>query len=216
MKTRTALLIIVITGVLMMGAGYLLQGSMGSTLATHWNAAGEEDGYGSTLMALYFLPLLTIGVSILIAGMPLIDPLKHNVDQFRKEYNLFLLGFAGFMYYIQGLTLAWNVGLKFSMTGLMAPGFGLLFIITGLMIRKAKRNYFIGIKTPWTLANDVVWDKTHDIGSKLFIVSGVLTTVCVFFPGAVIFSLLFTALASALITVVYSYFEFRKLEKTNR
>jgi uncharacterized membrane protein len=213
MKTRTVLIIIIISSALMMGAGYILCGNT-ALLATHWNAAGEADGYGSAFMGLYFLPLLTMAMAALIAAVPAIDPLKANVEKFRPELNLFIAAFSAFMLYIQGLTLAWNMGLKFSMTGMMAPGFGLLFVVVGMVIRKAKRNYFIGIRTPWTLANNTVWDKTHNLGGQLFIASGVLTMACVFFPGAAIFVLLVTALGGSFISVVYSYFEFRKIEKS--
>jgi uncharacterized membrane protein len=214
MKTRTALIIILITGILMLGAGYYLSGTMGGSMATHWNAAGEADGFGSVFMAFYFLPLLTMALSVLISIIPSIDPLKANVEKFRSDYNIFIVAFALFMFYIQGLTLAWNAGLKFSINGMMAPGFGLFFVVTGLMIRKAKRNYFIGIRTPWTLANDTVWEKTHNLGGQLFIASGVLTMACVFCPGAAIGVLLFTAIGASCITIVYSYLEFRKIEKS--
>jgi uncharacterized membrane protein len=214
MKTRTVVFIILIVGVLMMVAGYVVCGN-NPTLATHWNAAGEADGYGSSFMGLYFLPLLTMAIAALIAAVPAIDPLKANVEKFRPELNLFIAAFSAFMFYVQGLTLSWNSGLKFSMTGMMAPGFGLLFIAVGMVIRKAKRNYFIGIRTPWTLSNDIVWEKTHDIGGQLFIASGVLTLVCVFFPSAAIFVLLVTALGSSFIATVYSYLEYRKIEKSS-
>jgi uncharacterized membrane protein len=212
MKTRTVLFIILIVGILMMAVGYLMCGN-NSNLAIHWNAAGEADGYGSSFMALYFMPLLTMAIAALIAAVPVIDPLKANVEMFRRELNLFIAAFSAFMYYVHGLTLAWNNGLTFSMTGMMAPGLGLLFVAIGMVIRKAKRNYFIGIRTPWTLANDIVWEKTHDIGGQLFIASGVLTLICVFFPSAAITVLLVTAMGSSLITMVYSYLEYRKIEK---
>jgi uncharacterized membrane protein len=214
MKSRNVTIIsIFVVGVLLLIAGYFIGQTLGPTIATHWNAAGEADGYGSPFMGLYFLPLLTMGLSLLIIFMPEIDPLKANVAKFRPEYNLFILAFAAFMYYIHGLSLAWNMGLKFSMNGMMAPALGIFFILSGITISKAKRNYFIGIRTPWTLANDVVWERTHQLGGKLFIASGVLTLACVFCPGATMFVLLVTALGSALIAIVYSYFEFRKIEK---
>jgi uncharacterized membrane protein len=213
MKTRTVLILIIISSALVMGAGYLICGNT-SLLATHWNAAGEADGYGSAFMGLYFIPLLTMALAALIAAVPAIDPLKANVEKFRPELNLFIAAFSAFMLYIQGLTLAWNMGLKFSMTGMMAPGFGLLFVTVGMVIRKAKRNYFIGIRTPWTLANDTVWEKTHNLGGQLFIASGVLTMACVFFPDAAIFVLLVTSMGASLISTVYSYVEFQRVEKT--
>jgi uncharacterized membrane protein len=213
MKTRTVLISIMLAGVLLLLCGYVMGQSMGPNMATHWNAAGEADGYGTTFMALYFLPLLTMALSLLIIFIPAIDPLKANVAAFRSEYNLFVLVFAGFMYYIHGLSVAWNLGWKFSMNAMMAPAFGVLFIITGMVISKAKRNFFIGIKTPWTLSNDTVWEKTHRLGGRLFIASGILTAACVFYPLATTYVLLVTALGAALITEVYSYLEFRRIEK---
>lgn len=205
-----------LVGIFLMVGGYLMGQNLGPNLATHWNAAGEADGYGTSFMALYFLPLMTMVLSLLILFVPGIDPLKANIATFRPEYNMFVLGFAGFMYYIHGLSLAWNLGAKFSMNAMMAPAIGLLFILVGMVLKKAKRNYFIGIKTPWTLANDTVWEKTHQLGSKLFIASGVLTIACVFVPSATMFVLLVTALGAAAITIVYSYLEFRKIEIKTR
>lgn len=213
MKTRNILLGILVTGTLLLLGSYVLGQNMGPRLATHWNANGEADGYGSTFTALYLLPLMAMGFSLLLAAMPAIDPLKVNVEKFRSEYNLFILGFAGFMFYMHGLTIAWNLGLKFSMNAMLAPAFGLFFILTGMILKKAKRNFFIGIKTPWTLSNDVVWDKTHQLGGNLFIGSGILTLACIIYPLATSFVLLVTALGAALITMVYSYLEFRKIEK---
>jgi uncharacterized membrane protein len=216
MKTRTVVISIMLVGALLIIGSYVIGQNLGPNLATHWNAAGEADGYGSTFMALYFLPLLTMVMSLLILFIPGIDPLKANVAKFRPEYNLFVLGFAGFMYYVHGLSMAWNMGAKFSMNAMLAPAFGLFFILTGMIIKKAKRNYFIGIKTPWTLANDTVWEKTHQLGGNLFIASGVLTIACLLYPPATSMVLLVTALGAAFISVVYSYLEFRKIEKTTQ
>jgi len=213
MKTKFVVIYVLVPGMALMVGGYLLGQQMGPSMATHWNAEGVANGYGSRFMGLYFLPLLTMGLAMLILFMPGIDPLKTNVAKFRPEYNLFVLAFATFMYYVHGLTLAWNMGYPFNMNGMMAPALGIFFIMTGWMIRKAKRNYFIGIRTPWTLANDTVWDETHKVGGRLFMASGVLTLACVFYPSVAIFVLLFTSIGSALITTVYSYLEFRKIEK---
>jgi uncharacterized membrane protein len=185
---------------------------MGEKLATHWNAAGEVDGYGSTFMGLYFLPILTMGISLLLVFLPGIDPMKANIETFRSDYNRFILVFAGFMYYIYSLSLAWNLGWHFSMNAAIAPAFGLFFVLTGMMVRKAKRNFFIGIRTPWTLANDVVWDKTHQLGGKLFIGAGLLTAATVFYPSISMTVLMVTVIGAAVISLVYSYVEFKRIE----
>jgi uncharacterized membrane protein len=116
------------------------------------------------------------------------------------------------MYYIYSLSLAWNLGWHFSMNAAIAPAFGLFFILTGMMVRKAKRNFFIGIRTPWTLANDVVWDKTHQLGGKLFIGAGLLTAATVFYPSISMTVLMVTVIGAAVISLVYSYVEFKRIE----
>jgi uncharacterized membrane protein len=197
----------------MIAANWLLGSQLGPNLATHWNAAGEADGYGSPFTSLYFMPLLTMVLAVLILFIPRIDPLKVNIETFRSEYNVFVLVFAGFMFYVHSLTLAWNLGWRFNMNALLVPVIGVFFIFTGWIIGKAKRNFFIGIRTPWTLANDEVWNKTHQLGGKLFIASGLLTAATIFYPAAAIWVLLITSIGSALIATVYSYLVFREIEK---
>lgn len=187
--------------------------SMEANLAMHWNTEGEADSFGTPFEALYLLPLMTIGLSLILLFIPAIDPLKANIAMFRSEYHAFVLFFAGFMYYVHGLTLAWNLGYSFSMNAMLTPAIGLFFMLTGMVLLKAKRNYFIGIRTPWTLANDVVWEKTHQMGGRLFIASGILTLACIIYPAATPFVLLVTAIGAALISIIYSYFEYRKIEK---
>jgi uncharacterized membrane protein len=81
----------------------------------------------------------------------------------------------------------------------------LLFIFAGIMMRKAKRNFFIGIRTPWTLSSDRVWDKTHRLGSILFIILGILAMLGTFFVDNAIWFLMVPILATTLFLVIYSY-----------
>lgn len=212
MKSKNVFFVVLIVGIVLMTASKLLSNQMGASLATHWNAAGEADGYGSSFMGLYFLPILIILMTALILAIPNIDPLKANIETFKSDYHLFVYSFAGFMYYVYSLTLLWNLGVHFSMNALLTPAFGLFFILTGRMMMKAKRNFFIGIRTPWTLANDEVWRKTHQLGGKLFIISGILTAATVLYPPAAMYVLLVTSLLSAFIAYIYSYLEFRNIE----
>jgi uncharacterized membrane protein len=117
--------------------------------------------------------------------------------------------------YVQGLTLAWNLGFThFKMSTSLMPALGLLFILVGYMIRKAKRNFFIGIRTPWTLSSDKVWDETHRVGSWLFIGSGVIASIGSFFGRMTAFWLVFVPLiGSAIFLVIYSYMLYQRETK---
>jgi uncharacterized membrane protein len=157
------------------------------------------------------MPLITLGMFVLFLVVPGIDPLKANIAQFRKAFNLFIALMVAFMLYIHGLTLAWSLGYQdFKMSAAMLPFMGILFIAIGYLLRQAKRNFFIGIRTPWTLSSDSVWDKTHQLGSILFMVSGAFAILGGFFGGMAAFWLMFVPLiGSSLFLVIYSYVLYR-------
>jgi len=87
---------------------------------------------------------------------------------------------------------------------------GLLFIGVGILCENTRRNWFIGIRTPWTLSSDKVWDKTHRVGGKLFKIAGVIAIVGIFFQSYAVYFVLIPALLVAAYTIVYSYFEYKK------
>ena len=153
------------------------------------------------------MPLFLTGLFLLFLLIPLIDPLKANIAKFRETFNLFITFMVGFMVFVHALTLRWNLGY----TGLgigqaILPAMGLLFIVIGSLLRKAKRNFFIGIRTPWTLSSDTIWDKTHQLGAVLFMISGVLAVVGGIIGGDVAFWMLFIPLiGSTIFLLVYSY-----------
>ncbi len=121
-------------------------------MASHWDANDQVNGYISKFWGVFLMPLITLGMLVLFLVLPNIDPLKANIAQFRESFNLFIVLIVAFMLYVHGLTLAWSLGYQdFKMSAAMLPFMGVLFIAVGWMLRKAKRNFFIGIRTPWTL-----------------------------------------------------------------
>jgi uncharacterized membrane protein len=152
---------------------------------------------------------------VLFLVIPSIDPLKANIAKFREAFNLFIVLIIGFMLYVHSLTLAWSLGYQdFKMSMAMLPFMGVLFIAIGFMLRKAKRNYFIGIRTPWTLNSDYVWDETHRLGAILFMASGVLAVIGGLLGGMLAFWFLFVPLiGSTLFLLVYSYVLYRRETK---
>jgi uncharacterized membrane protein len=122
----------------------------------------------------------------------------------------FIAILIGFLFYLYLLVILWNIGMRFQMPQLLAPAFGILFYYAGVLTEKAKRNWFIGIRTPWTLSSEEVWERTHRIGGKLFKIAGVITLLGVVLPGyLMLFIFISVALASAY-AIVYSYFEYQK------
>lgn len=193
--------------------GLALYGQLPDPMPSHWNAAGEVDGYMSRFWGVFLLPLVTAGLTLLLFAVPFIDPLKANIAKFRRIYNAFIVGFVVYMLYVYGLTLAASLGYRFNMTLMLLPVMGLLFIGIGYLIKNAKRNFFIGIRTPWTLSSDTVWEKTHALGAKIFIASGVVILVSAFLGEIGIWLMLAVLLVAILVPVVYSYILFAQEER---
>ena len=207
MSTRTTTIVVLLMLVAATLAGLLLWNHLPEQMASHWNINDQVDGYMSKFWGVFMMPLITLGMFVLFLVIPSIDPLKANIAQFREAFNLFIVLMVAFMLYIYGLTLAWSLGYTgFRMSSSMLPAIGLLFIFIGFMLRQAKRNFFIGIRTPWTLSSDRVWNKTHQIGSTLFIVAGLLAVIGSIFGGTTAFWMLMVPIfGSTIFLVVYSY-----------
>ena len=211
MSTKTAIIVSALLIIVITLAGLLLWNSFPDQMASHWNEQDQVDGYMSKCWGVFMVPLLMAGLTLLFLAIPHIDPLKKNIADFRGVFNIFIVLFNVFMAFIHALTLAWNLGhTGFRMGVVMLPAMGLLFIFIGLLIRKAKRNFFIGIRTPWTLSSDRVWDETHRLGSKLFIAAGVITFIGILFPDQAFILLMVSVIAASLISVLYSYLVWRR------
>jgi uncharacterized membrane protein len=193
--------------------GVLFYPQMPEQMASHWNAQGVADGYTSRFWGMYLMPIISLGLVVLLLLVPRIDPLKSNIEKFKGYYYSFVILIMLFFIYVYILTLLWNKGSRFDMTQLMTPAMGILFYIAGVMMSKAKRNYFIGIRTPWTLNNEEVWNKTHRLGGLLFKISGVIAVIGAFFPKYTMIFILAPVLTTAIVSVIYSYVVYQKVVK---
>ena len=179
-------------------------------MPSHWNAAGQVDGYTSKFWGVFLMPIITIVLVGFFLIIPQIDPLKANIAKFRGAFNWFIVAFVAYMLYIHALTLAASLGFQFNMTIMLLPVVGLLFIGIGYMMRQAKRNFFIGIRTPWTLSSETVWDETHKLGAKMFMFGGAVTIVSAFLGENGIWLMLATILVVAFVPIIYSYILWRR------
>ena len=212
MSTRTTLIITLILIAAQAVFSIAVYNQLPVQMASHWGVNDQVNGFISRFWGAFLVPLLSLVMLGLFLLIPGIDPHKANIAQFRGAFNLFIVLMTAFLTYVQGLTIAWNLGYTgFQMSAALLPALGLLFIFAGYMLAKAKRNFFIGIRTPWTLSSDTVWDKTHALGSKLFIASGIIALFGGFFGGTIaMLLLLIPLLGSAVFLIFYSYFLYRQ------
>jgi uncharacterized membrane protein len=214
MSTRTTIIISLIVILAATVASAAIYPRLPEMAASHWNTAGQVDGYMPRFWAAFLMPLVSIGLLLLFLVIPAIDPLKANIAKFRTYYNAFIALIIVFMLFIHAITLAWNLGYdQFNIGNAIIPAVGVILIFAGVIMMKAKRNFFIGIRTPWTLSDDTVWEETHKLGGKLFIAAGIITMLTVFLGERGIWIMLPAALLAGFVPVVYSYFLWRRITK---
>ncbi len=200
--------------VLLVGAtlvGLVLYPHLSDPMPSHWDPAGNVDGYVSRTWGVLLLPLLTAGLMVLLFAIPSMDPRRANIDAFRGAYNVFVVGFVVFMLYVYALTLAAGMGRQFNLTQLILPAMGLFFVGIGRLLRSAGRNYSIGVRTPWTLASDEVWDATHAVGARTFTLGGLVAIVGAILGAPGFWLAMGALLAAAVVPIAYSYVLWRRL-----
>lgn len=182
-------------------------------VASHWNAEGQVDGYMEKGAGTLLMPVLAVVLVGVFYALPYIDPLRKNILEFREYYEGFILVFVAFFTYLNFITIAWNLGYSFNMGAMLVPAVGVLFIYIGFLCGKSRQNWFIGIRSPWTLSSERVWEKTHFLAKKVFIAVGVLWILLgVLFPKMILVPVAIVLLASVGL-FAYSYFAYRKEEE---
>lgn len=209
---KTNLIILFIIAVAFALAFYFYP-QMPDQIASHWNTQGNVDNYIPKFWGLFLMPLISLGIFLFFLLIPKIDPLKKNIEKFRKYFDWFIVLIIAFLFYIYLLSLFWNLGYEFDIGIMMIPAIAVLFCFIGIMLKQAKRNWFIGIRTPWTLSNSIVWGKTHKLGGKLFKISAIISLIGLFYRGYAIWFVLIPALISVLYLIIYSYLEYKKVKR---
>jgi uncharacterized membrane protein len=209
-QVRKSEILILFLVVVSFVVGIYIYPQMPQQMASHWGIEGQVDGYMSKFWGVFLMPIISLVLALLFILLPRIDPLKKNIEQFRKYFDGFIVLIFLFFLYIYGLTIYWNFGHVFNMGGYMIPAMAILFYYCGILIKNSKRNWFIGIKTPWTLSSDVVWDKTHEVGAKLFKASAIICLLGLIWPSYAMWFVLVPILFTVLFVFIYSYIKYKK------
>lgn len=216
MSTKNTLILSLLLVVVATALGLFLWNRLPVQMASHWNIQDQVDGYISRLWGVFLMPTISAVMLLLFLIVPQIDPLKKNVQAFRPTFNLFILFFIGLMVYLHILTLFFNLGYKFPMSRATLAAMGPFFYFAGTLLEKAKRNWFIGIRTPWTLSSDSVWAEIHRFGAFLFKVCGGLVVLGALLGRIWAFALtLFPLIGSTIFLVIYSYVLYRRESAQN-
>jgi len=210
---KTEILPIVLI-LLSIAASFYFYANFPDRVPTHWGLNGEVDGWSSKAFAAFFFPGLVLGIYLLFLGIPYLDPKKDRYAEFAKPYHIFkdfMVAFMTLTYFYTGL---YGIGYQLPVTMVIPPAVGVLFLVIGNYLGKIKSNWFMGIRTPWTLSNEEVWNKTNRLGGKLFILSGLFMIFGAVLPPAIFFTtFIVVILVASLVPVIYSYILYRKIQK---
>jgi len=210
---KVSILLIVIFILLSFLISLISFNSLPETIITHWGINGEANGFSSKSFGLMFVPILTTILALVLIAIPKIDPLKKNIESFKEKYYEFVAIFVGFMLYIHTITILLNFGHTLNIIALLSPAFAVLMYYIGNLMGSAKRNYFIGIRTPWTLDSEIVWNKTHKLGEKAHKLSAIICLIGIILPNYALLFIIAPLIFTSLYLVAYSYFEHKKITK---
>jgi uncharacterized membrane protein len=175
-------------------------------VATHWGLHGTPNGFSSRGMAVSIMPVAILVLTGLFNVLPKLDPRGENYRKFLGTYWLIVNAVIAFMLVVHGMIIANGLGYAVRIERVMPFGIGLLFIVLGNFLTRVEPNWFVGIRTPWTLSSDTVWRKTHRTGGWLMVIGGFVLTLGAFLPSGAYWPLFFVTLVIVgVIPIVQSY-----------
>lgn len=212
MNTRIAFGTAWALALIMLATGLFFYPALPEVMISHWTAEGIPDGSMPRLWGIVMMPLILAFTLSVLATIPHIDPLRSNIAEFRKQYDIFVLLLAGMLTFVQLAVLAINLGADFNISSVILPLVGVLFFCLGSFLPETRRNWFIGIRTPWTISSDEVWRRTHALGGWLFKLLGLLAILTMLVPGYIVPVFIAPLVVAVLGLVVYSYVVYRELD----
>ncbi|WP_079505718.1 SdpI family protein [Mesobacillus jeotgali] len=177
----------------------------------HWNVNGEADGFASKLNAMFSTLGIMVILYISMSFLPKVDPRKANYKFFSKSYHIILNAILGVFFVINILVLANAAGYDVPIGSIGPLVVGIIFMILGNYMPQVRSNFFIGIRTPWTLSNEEVWKKTHRAASKIFFFGGLAMILATFAPVYWKETVLISVIALTVVApYIYSYVLFKR------
>ena len=179
-------------------------------IASHWGAMGEVNGYMPKLWGVLFVPIILLVLLIILVMVPRFDPKKEVIEKMRGVYDAFLVLLCSFFFLLQLFIIGTNLVTWIDPARVFPFLFGFLFIGLGFLIERVKQNWTMGIRNPWTLSSEMVWDKTHKLGGKVFKIVGVVACLGVVFPTVSFLVFLIPLILGIIGLFIYSYQLFKK------
>ncbi|MBR3756534.1 MAG: SdpI family protein [Firmicutes bacterium] len=206
-ENRKTMILTCMLCLLPMALGLYFYKELPEQMPIHWNAAGEVDGYAPKMLAVFGFPVFFAVLELLMFFVILNDPKKQNQSNIMRQLGFWSLPVIGIIVYT--VTIFSSLGYDLPITTIGTLLVGVLFIVLGNYMPKAKQNYTIGIKLPWTLDDTENWNKTHRLAGFLWVIGGIVFLIGAFLPGGAILTIA-AVLVMVLVPTVYSYLLYQK------
>jgi uncharacterized membrane protein len=212
MKTKTAVALCILIALAVLAYVLPAYGKAPDQIPTHWNAAGKIDAYGSkgTLLIWPFMPLFGL---LMLVGLPWLSPKNFQIDTFRETFNYIMVIVACLFGFLALVITYASLNPHFDMTRFIFSGIMLFIGLIGNPLGKVRKNFYMGIRTPWTLASDKVWVATHRLGARLMTAAG-LGGALLIWLGLPVLIVFYAFLALVMYPVLYSLLLYKRLEKS--
>jgi uncharacterized membrane protein len=213
MSTRIANILSIVSMVLIGAYAAWMYPSLPDPMPTHWNAAGQADDFTSKAVGAPLLAATPLFIFIVFKLIPVISPRGFRTESFTNVLNILMTASVLF-----GCVIAVGVmhaarDASVDISSLVHVAVGFLLVVIGNFLGKVRKNFFLGIRTPWTLASDEVWAKTHRLGGWCFVVAGIFMAIAgLAMPSSRMPWVITVIVVIALIPVVYSYVAYRRIE----
>jgi uncharacterized membrane protein len=206
-------LVQLLIAVIMFVVGWYFYDKLPDLVPSHWNINGEIDAYLPKLTQIILFPCITLALAVLFQLISRIDPRKEKYVLFKKPWIVLQMSIVVFFAYLYFVTLYMAFYPLTPIIPFIFGGIGVLFVLLGNYLGKIKQNYFVGIKTPWTIDNEEVWNKTHRLGGWMFTVCGLIVFAEAFIQWQIVWVFIASVILTAIVPIVYSYLIFRKTKK---
>lgn len=188
-----------------------LYGRLPEAIPTHWNLQGQVDGYSPKPWGPFLLPFSMVGIYALLWAAQRMSPKGYRIEAFQGSFEVIRAALLALLAFCNVLVLMAATGAQLPIERVVPASMGLFFCVLGNWMSKFRKNFFLGIRTPWTLASDEVWLRTHRLAGRLFVATGLLLLLFAPFGASPALMLIALGIASTL-PILYSYLVYRRIE----
>lgn len=207
-KTEIIPLTIIVAGFLTSALSF---NKLPQQVISHWNFLGNPDGWMNKTTHSIIFPLILLALYLLLLFVPSMDPRKERYKEFSNVYNGFRSLISLVLYLVFLIATLVNLGYEINVGKVIPLIIGLLMIVIGNYMGKIKKNWFVGIRTPWTLSSENVWNKTHRLGGWMFVAFGMSLIITPYLKPMLALSVFVIGVCLAtLVPIAYSYVLYKR------